>query len=97
MANSIATNFDLVKNNIARTASSRDDMIRALTNLEQTINQTAQWQGVDAESHKAALLDFSQKLKSSAAWMEAAGAASIDHAKKLIERAERDQNARIFE
>ena len=94
----IATNYDLVEQRIRNTASSREEMISSLRNLSQTIQNTTQWQGVDAEKHKAALLDFCTKLTNCARWMEAAGAQAIAHSNKLRERAMRDQNsASIFE
>lgn len=97
MNNNIATNLQLVESRIKSTSSSRENMISALNNLEQTINSTNQWQGVDADAHKSALLDFTKKLKSSAAWMEAAGNAAISQSTKLHDRAEQNRNARIFE
>lgn len=97
MNSNIATNFELVKSRINQTSSSRDEMIRALSNLESAINNATEWQGVDATAHKSALLDFCQKLKNSAAWMEAAGNQAISHAERLYERAQSDRNARIFD
>lgn len=97
MGSNIATNLELVRSRIDGTTSSRDEMIQSLTNLEQSIQQATEWKGIDAEAYKAALLDFCKKLKSSAAWMEAAGSAAKIHSQKLYDRAQRDQNARIFE
>lgn len=92
MNNTIATNYDLVVEKIRNTAESRNAMRQALQTLKQTIENTTQWQGVDAEKHKAALLDFCTKLINSTNWMEAAGNQSIQHASQLKERALRDSN-----
>ena len=93
MNNTIATNYDLVEQRIRNTASSRDEMINELTNLSRTIEATNQWQGVDADKHKSALLDFCKKLTNCARWMEAAGNQSIEHSRMLNERAVRDSNS----
>ena len=88
--NTVATNYDLVQQKITNTKSSRDEMISSLENLKRTIENTTQWQGPDAEKHKAALIDFCIKLKNSANWMEAAGKQAIDHSNSLKNRALED-------
>lgn len=93
MNNNIATNYDLVEQRIKNTASSREGMISSLKNLSQTIQNTTQWQGADAEKHKTALLDFCDKLTNCARWMEAAGNQAIAHSSRLKERALKDQNS----
>ena len=88
--NTVATNYNLVQQKITNTKNSRDEMISSLENLKRTIENTNQWQGPDAEKHKAALIDFCTKLKNSANWMEAAGKQAIEHSKALNDRALED-------
>lgn len=98
MNNNIATNYDIVEQKIKGTEASRNEMISALSKLAQTINSTSDWKGVDADKHKAALLDFCQKLTNCARWMEAAGAQALQHSNKLKERALASQRtAKTFE
>lgn len=97
MNGNIATEIELVKSKINSTASSRNEMLASLKNLESVINSASEWIGADATAHKAALLDFIKKLRSSAAWMEAAGNQAVAHSQALHERAMKDkQTARIF-
>lgn len=98
MNNNIATNYDIVEQKIKGTEASRSDMISSLQKLAQVINNTTDWKGVDADKHKAALLDFCQKLSNSARWMEAAGVQALQHSNKLKERALASQRtAKIFD
>ena len=98
MNNNIATNYDIVEQKIKGTESSRNEMISALNKLSQTINNTTDWKGVDADKHKEVLLDFCQKLTNCARWMEAAGTQALQHSNKLKERALASQRtARSFE
>lgn len=98
MNNNIATNYEIVLQKIKSTEASRSEMISALNNLVQTINNTTDWKGVDATKHKEVLLDFCQKLTNCARWMEAAGEQAIEHSNRLKERAwESQRTAQIFD
>lgn len=87
MYNNVATNYDVVVQKIKGTDASRNEMISSLKSLANTINNTVDWRGPDAEQYKAVLLDFCQKLTNCAYWMQAAGDESIKHSSKLHARA----------
>ena len=98
MNNVIGTNLSLVQEKIKSTETSRAEMVASLKNLIETINNTTDWKGVDADRYKAILIDFCKKLINCANWMDAAGGQATKHAFALLERAKNTSNiARMFD
>lgn len=98
MNNIISTDLSLVQEQIKSTEATRAEMVTALKNLIETINNTTDWKGVDADRYKAILIDFAKKLINCANWMDAAGGQATKHAIALLERAKNTSNvARLFD
>lgn len=92
----IASDYDNVKATLAKMDKEIDEMVSAMNTLEQAIESTTNWKGIDALEYKAVLKRFENRISNSLKWLNTLDNLISKHSYSLYQRALEDQNASTF-
>lgn len=92
----IAADYDNVKVTLAKMDKEIDEMVSAMKMLDQAIESTTSWKGIDALEYKLVLKRFESRISNSLRWLNSLDDIISKHSYSLYKRALEDQKTSTF-